>query len=306
VERSFKGALGLDYIDLNRKCIRFYQNRFIADYKKQQEPQGKLVRVKQKKESVYYSVKPNADGDKIVYIENTLGRYKVKIYEKPIDSSTKTVKGKTTTVFRAESKLDRIQDFSYPVVEWHPSGKAIAFYSERKGKLIFYFYSLEDKELTQKHMKSFDKVLSFSYSPNGDKIVVSAVLNGQTDLYIYNTSGGGKIQLTDDLYDDLHPRFIDNQHVVFASNRLSDTISPRKIEINYLPSKNDIFIYPIVQYNHTFKYLTRVTNTKNTNEIQPFPIQTNKFQFLSDQNGLYNRFESNKDSSIAFIDYNSL
>jgi len=302
VERSFKGALGLDYIDLNRKCIRFYQNRFITDYKNQEEPQGELIGVKRKKESVYYSVKPNADGDKIVYIENTLGRYKVKIYEKPISSNVKNIKGKTTTVFRAESKLDRIQDFSYPVVEWHPSGKGVAFYSERKGKLMFYFYSLEDKELTQKHMKSFDKVLSFSYSPNGDKIVVSAVLNGQTDLYIYNTSGGGKIQLTDDLYDDLHPRFIDNQHVVFASNRLSDTISPRKIEINYLPSKNDIFIYPIVQYNHTFKYLTRITNTENVNEIQPFPIQKGKFQFLSDENGLYNRFESNKDSSIAFID----
>ena len=305
VERSFSGALGLDYIDLNRKCISFYQNRFISDYKTQQEPQGELIKVKHKKESVYYSIKPNADGDKIVYIENTIGRYRIKIYDKPKPAKSqneKAIKSKTTKVFAAESKLDRIQDYSYPVVEWHPSGKAISFFTERKGELVFYFYSLEDKELIHKQMKGFDKVLSFSYSPKGDKIVVSAVVNGQTDLYIYNTSGGGKLQLTDDLYDDLHPRFIDNTHIVFASNRISDTISPKKIEINYLPTKNDIFIYPIVEYNHTFKYLTRITNTKDVNEIQPFPIQGNKFQFLSDQNGLYNRFESNKDSSIAFID----
>jgi len=294
VERSFSGALGLNYIELNKKCINFYQKRFIAEYKTQQEPQGELIGIKHKKESVYYSVKPNADGSKIVYVENTLGRYKVKIYDKTTQ--------KTTRVFTAESKLDRIQDYSYPVVEWHPSGKAIGFYTERKGKVIYYFYSLDDKELTQKEIKAFDKILSFSYSPKGDKVVVSAVIDGQTDLHIYNTSGGGKIQLTNDLYDDLHPRFVNNEEVVFASNRISDTITPKAIEIDFLPSKNDIFIYPIVQHNRTFKYLTRITDSEKINEIQPFPTGINTFQFLSDENGLYNRFESNKDSSIAFID----
>ena len=294
VERAFSGALGLNYVDLNRKCIRFYQKRFIEEYKTQQEPQGELIKIKHKKESVYYSVKPNSDGDKIVYVENTIGRYRIKIYNK---TTQKTIK-----VFAAESKLDRIQDYSYPVVEWHPSGKAIAFYTERKGKLVFYFYSIEDQELTVKQIKGFDKVLSFSYSPKGDKIVLSAVINGQADLHMYNTTGGGKIQLTNDLYDDLNPRFVDNDRIVFASNRLSDTITPKDIEIDFFSSKNDIFVYPIIQYNRTFKYLTRITNTEDINEIQPFLVGNDMFQFLSDENGLYNRYESNKDSSIAFID----
>ena len=294
IERSFSGAIGLNYVDLNRKCIEFYKKRYISDYKQQQEPQGDLITIKQKKESVYYSIKPSPDNDKIVYIENTMGKYRVKLFDK----STQ----KTTKLFVAESKLDRIQDYSYPVVEWHPSGEAIAFYSERKGKVMFYFYTLSDKELTKKEMKGYDKILSFCYSPKGDKIVISAVINGQTDLFMYNVSGGGKIRLTNDLYDDLNPRFVDNMHIVFASNRLSDTITPRKIEIDFLPSKNDIFVYPIFEHNHTFKYLTRITNSPKSNEIQPFPIKNNKFQFLSDQNGLYNRFESNRDSSIAFID----
>jgi hypothetical protein len=294
VERAFSGALGLDYVSLNRKCINFYQKRFIAEYKTQQEPEGDLIEIKHKKESVYYSVKPNQDGDKIVYIENTIGRYRIKIYDKTTQ--------KTSKLFTAESKLDRIQDYSYPVVEWHPSGKAVAFFTERKGELAFYFYAIDDKELTYKQMKGFDKVLSFSYSPKGDRIVVSAVINGQTDLFIYKTSGGGKMQLTNDLYDDLNPRFVGEDQIVFASNRLSDTITPKDVEVDFLPSKNDIFVYPIIQYNRTFKYLTRITNTPNVNEIQPFPIGKSKYQFLSDENGLFNRFESNKDSSIAFID----
>ena len=303
IERSFSSAIGLNYVQLSRKSISFYQQRFIEEYKRQQEPTGEQIKIKHKRESVYYSVKPNVDGDKLVYIENTLGRYKVKIYTKPILSDGKVVnRGKVTRVYAAESKLDRIQDYSYPIVEWHPSGKGVAFFSERKGKLMFYFYSIEDKELTSKHMKGYEKILGFDYSPKGDRIVISAVIDGQTDLFIYKTSGGGKIQLTNDLYDDLNPRFVDENRVVFASNRISDTISPKQMEIDFLPTKNDIFVYQIKQHNKTFKYLTRITNTETINEIQPFPIESNKFQFLSDQNGLYNRFESNKDSSIAFID----
>jgi hypothetical protein len=119
-ERSFHSILGLDYVNLSQKYISFFKSRYIEEYKSQNEPQGKEIKFKHKKESTYYSIKPSSNGDDIVYIENTIGRYRIKIYNK------KT--GKTSKIFAAEPKMERIQDYSYPIVEWHPNGKAIAFF----------------------------------------------------------------------------------------------------------------------------------------------------------------------------------
>lgn len=292
-ERALYVTMGQNYVSLTKNYINFYKARYIQEYEVQNEPNGELIDFKHKKESVYYSVKINADQTKIAYIENTLGRYRIKIYDK----DTK----KTTKVYAAEPKLERYQDYSYPIIEWHPSGKALAFYAEVKGEVMFFVYSLSDKSLHKKAVKGYDKILSFDYSPNGKKIVISAVVKGQTDLYIYNVNGGRKQQLTNDIFDDLTPRFKDKYNIVFASNRPSDTISPKIPDINYINSKNDIFVYPLKYAKRTFKYLKRITNTPNDNEIQPYPFKDN-YIFLSNQNGLYNQFISHKDSSIAYID----
>ncbi len=292
-ERALYVNIGQDYVSLSKNYINFFKARYVNEYEYQKEPSGEQINFKHKKESVYYSVKLSPDESKVVYVENSLGRYRIKLYDK----KTK----KTTKIYAAEPKLERIQDFSYPIVEWHPSGGAIAFYAEVKGEVKFFVYTLHDKSLTKKAVKGYDKILSFDYSPDGKKIAISAVVKGQTDLYVYNVSGGGKQQLTNDIYDDLTPRFQDNYHLVFASNRSSDTISPKTPEINFVSTKNDIFVYPLKQANHTFKYLKRITNTPNVNEKQPYPYGK-EFVFLSDENGLYNQFISHRDSSIAFID----
>jgi WD40 repeat protein len=292
-ERALYVTIGQDYISLSKNYINYFKARYVNEYDYQKEPSGEQINFKHKKETVYYSVKINADGSKIAYIENTLGRYRIKIYDK----DTK----KTTKVYAAEPKIERIQDYSYPIIEWHPSGDALAFYAEVKGEVMFFIYTLNDKSLNKKAVKGYDKILSFDYSPDGKRIVISAVVKGQTDLYIYNVSGGGKQQLTNDIFDDLTPRFKDNYHVVFASNRLSDTIYPITPEINFIPTKNDIFVYNLKEAKHTFKYLTRITDTPLDNETQPFPFKEN-YVFLSDHNGLYNQFISHKDSSIAYID----
>ncbi len=292
-ERALYVTIGQDYITLSKNYINFFKARYVSEYDYQKEPSGEQIDFKHKKESVYYSVKINDDASKIAYIENTLGRYRIKIYDK----NTK----KTTKVYAAEPKLERIQDFSYPVMEWHPSGDALAFYAEVKGEVMFFIYTLHDKSLTKKAVKGYDKILSFDYSPDGKKIAISAVVKGQTDLYVYNVSGGGKQQLTNDIFDDLTPRFKDNYHIVFASNRVSDTISPITPKINFIPNKNDIFVYNLKDAKHTFKYLNRITQTPNDNETQPFPFNDN-YVFLSDHNGILNQFISQKDSSIAYID----
>ncbi|UKN01872.1 hypothetical protein K6119_19295 [Paracrocinitomix mangrovi] len=294
IEKGFTSLLGIDFAKLSRRYIAFYRGRYIEEYESQQEPQGDHVEVKNKKESVYYSSRISPDGKKIVYVENQLGRYRIKLLD--------TVSGKTTKIYAKETKMERIQDYSFPTVRWHPSGEAIAFFSELKGELKLYIYDVNEKSLIDNSMKNLEKVLDFGYSPNGQKMIISGVVKGQSDLYLYDVIGKSMTKITDDIYDDLNPQFVDNaSKVIFASNRPSDTIF-KKPDIDFIDRKNDLFIYDLRQVDHNYKYLDRVTNTEDINEVQPYELDPGKYIYLSDQNGIYNRFIAEKDSSIAFID----
>lgn len=294
IERGFFAMLGMDFIKLNRNYISFYRARYVEEYKNQTEPAGSKIKYKIKKESVYYSAKVSPDGSKIAYVENTLGRYRVKVLD--------TLTGKTTKIYAAMPKMERIQDHSYPCIGWHPSGDALTFFAESKGSLKMFIYTFEDKTLVEKEMKELDKILDFAYSHDGKKMVFSGVIKGQSDLYLYDLMASSRKQLTDDIYDDLNPQFIDNStRIIFASNRNSDTIF-KKPEIDFVERKNDLFIYKISELDNTYKYLERITETVNDNELQPYQLEQNKYIYLSDQNGIYNRFIAEKDSVISYID----
>ena len=293
VERGFYSLLGLDFTRLSRSYIAFYRSRYIEEYESQNEPQGEEIKFKNKRECVYYSAKLSPDGTKVAYVENKLGRYRVKILDKET--------GKISKIYAQGTKLERIQDYSYPIIGWHPSGEALTFFSEVKGELKMYIYTFSDKSLVDRTLK-LDKVLDFGYSTDGKKMVFSGVVQGQSDLYIYDIQAQSIDQITDDLYDDLNPQFVDNNsRVIFASNRPSDTIF-KKPDINFIDRPNDIFIFDLREVKYNYKYLERVTNSEFVNESEPYELESGTYVYLSNQNGLYNRFIAKKDSAIAFID----
>lgn len=294
VERGFFSLLGMDFNKLTRNYISFYRSRYIEEYDAQLEPTGEAVDYKIKKESHYYAVRISPDGSQVAYVENQLGRYRVKVYN--------TITQKTTKLFAAEPKMERIQDHSYPILAWHPSGDGLAFFAEYKGELILYIHDFTSGKMVEKPIPNLDKVLDFSYSPDGKKMILSGVVKGQTDLYLYDVLGNTRRQITDDIYDDLNPRFTRNgQKIIFASNRDNDTIF-KKPEITFFDRKNDIFVYNLAEIDRTYKFLERITDTPDDNEIKPYQLAGGQYVFLSNKNGLYNRFIAENDSVISFID----
>ena len=71
-------------------------------------------------------------------------------------------------------------------MSWHPTGKLLAFVIEHKGMPWLYRYNIEDKEFTKQIIYNVQKVSDFSFSDNGQYFVMSAVQNGQSDLFVYN------------------------------------------------------------------------------------------------------------------------
>ena len=52
--------------------------------------------------------------------------------------------GKKKRLFRSGPKLQRVNDFSYPLLAWHPSGKYIGLITEKKNQLILITFDLEN------------------------------------------------------------------------------------------------------------------------------------------------------------------
>jgi hypothetical protein len=62
---------------------------------------------------------------------------------------------------------------------------------------------------------------------------------------------------------------------------------------------NDLFIYDVGSGSNLLK---RVTKTRLANEIQPVPYSPGYFSYLSDANGVYNRYTAKFDSTVSFVD----
>ncbi len=147
----------------------------------------------------------------------------------------------------------------------------------------------------------FHKIVDLSYSGAGRLLVFSAVQKGQPDLFTFNIFSGSYEQITNDIYDELHPQFIQNSgRIIFSSNRPDDTL---KYGDNQLPEKlpqtYDIFV---LNFDSRSPRLRRATNTPLANETQPREYGRGYISYLSDENEIYNEYVGKLDSAVAYVD----
>ena len=248
---------------------------------------------KPKAKLIYNQLRISPDGRYAAYVTNDLGKYKVKL----LDISAKKTKRIKKGGYRSYVQET---DESFPLLAWHPSGKVLALIRERKGKLWLGFYTPSEKKYTESRLFNFEKVREFSYSDDGQLLVFSAMQQGESDIFVYNLRTHTYEQITKDFYDDITPHFVDHDRgIVFSSNRVNDTLETDKREL--LPADNnfDLFYYDYAGKN---KLLRRITNTPNINETQPMPYDSASIGFLSDENGIINRYVAHMDSAISFVD----
>ncbi|MCH7535270.1 MAG: PD40 domain-containing protein, partial [Bacteroidetes bacterium] len=182
-----------------------------------QEYGGTLIK-KPKSDYSYYQAKISPDGQKLIYASNIMGQYKV--WMKEMGESKRAKK-----MLRVGHKLDRMADMSYPILAWHPTGELFSMITERKGRIWLSHYKFDKKKFQKREIFKFEKVLTMDYAEDGRKLVFSAVNKGQSDIYIYTLASSDVKRITDDIYDDADPKFINGtSKIVFSSNRPGDTI----------------------------------------------------------------------------------
>ncbi|HLG35375.1 MAG TPA: hypothetical protein VI757_10880, partial [Bacteroidia bacterium] len=180
-------------------------------------PQGSPVIKRTKRQIVYNQLHTSPDSRHSVFVMNDLGKYKVRMTDNSKRSTKRILKGG----YRSYAMQT---DESFPLVAWHPSGKIIGIIRERKGKIWQGTYTPDTKKYEETRLFNFEKVLDFSYSDDGQLLVMSAVQKGQSDIFVFNLRSRTYEQVTHDAYDDVQPRFFRNMSsIVFSSNRTNDS-----------------------------------------------------------------------------------
>lgn len=298
IENGFLFVLGTGV----NGTIDAWYNYFLTKYQK--ESAGKTVPAlenaiprKERKEVQFHQLALSPDSEHIAYAMDDHGKFKVFMQEMDTKDRQKIKSGGLKTHTLAT-------DLSNPLIAWSPDGKKLAIVYEKRYKNYITTYDTEKKEKETKELTRFQKILHISFAKSSSKLVMSVVNNGQSDLYMYTLTNDRVEQLTNDYYDDLDPVYVQLNNgyegVIFASNRDLDTIFTTRAIDSILPVGNmDLYFY---DYNRKSKDLVKITHTRRISESAPLQFDGKHFAYLSDQNGIINRFGGYLDSLYDHTD----
>ncbi|MDX1913329.1 MAG: hypothetical protein SFV22_17675 [Saprospiraceae bacterium] len=144
----------------------------------------------------------------------------------------------TTDLFLADAKTGKIMrkiastaidghidqfNFLESAGTWSPNSQRFAFDVYEKGRSVLVIKDIFKGKKTQKI--SIPGVPAFSnpaWSPDGKTIVVSGLVNGQTDLYEYNLKTKKVRRLTNDRYSEILPTWsADGKSIAYSTDELS-------------------------------------------------------------------------------------
>ncbi|MCB0402755.1 MAG: PD40 domain-containing protein [Flavobacteriales bacterium] len=291
IEKGFLYVLGISMKSLTKEWLDYYTKNYenLASTPEEDYINKQLFKIRKRRD--YLQFKASPDGNNFAYVTNQLGQYKIYIYYKDADKRYK--------IYKKEFKLDRINDYSYPVLEWHPSSEVLAFVTEEKGLLQMLFFDINTGGIQVKPLFNMEKVTGMDYSDSGKEMVFSGVYKGQSDLYLYYTGPNTHKKLTNDKFDDLDPRFIENStQIAFTSNRTTDSLGYQPTDLELMANQKDVWI---LHYQADEPYLTKVSETPAVSEGQPFGVDSMLY-FLGVQDGITTRLSAVKDSFITHID----
>lgn len=268
--------------------MAYEQDLYIQDIKQRRNaPRGKLSVIEETKKGVdfyRFAANPNPKNNSYAVIQFKKGIYSVKF----VDNMYET---KTLLKFGVRTITGDINP-NYPILSWDGKGSRLLVIYSKEGKINMFVYDvIANIKRFQQGITGFEQIIDAGFMNDANTLMFSAVKNGQTDLFTYRIDNQKVKQITNDVYDELDPAFVsfpNRTGMIFASNRPgvdapnSDTVLPSRNRFN-------VFLVDLLN-NSEFKQITQLTNLKYGNARYPMQYNNNHFTYVSDENGVGNRW----------------
>ncbi|MBI1342952.1 MAG: hypothetical protein GC171_08465 [Terrimonas sp.] len=249
-------------------------------------PKGQLAVTEEirKKDYIRFNANPLPRSFTYAVVEFFHGQYCVVLHE---NFTEKKVLLKLGTRTR-EKEINP----NYPILAWDGKGTRLACIYSEEGKLKLFVYDLVNrfKPVKNRELKDFDQVQDMKYMLDANTLLLSAVKSGQTDIFTYKIDKETVEQITDDVYDDLDASFVsfpNKTGIIFSSNRPSGTAVSNDETI----AGGQYNIFLVDNWNKSeFKQISQLTDLKHGMARFPSQYNTYHFTFVSDENGISNRY----------------
>ena len=233
----------------------------------------------------HFNVNPNKRNGSFAVVQYKKGKYRLLLNEDDKD--------KTLLKFGSNSKIDEINP-NYPMMAWDPKGTRLSVLYEEEGRIKLFVFDVITRVKPYKRdlTDRFDQVQDMKYMINSQTLLFSAVKNGHSDIYSYDLENDKVRQITNDVYDDLDPSFVsfpNKTGIIFSSNR--PVANKKGSDTSLLNNRFNIFLITDFTTNRPeLNQINQLTNLKFGDARFPTQYSNVHFTFVSDENGVGNRY----------------
>lgn len=233
----------------------------------------------------HFNVNPKKRSGDFAVVQYKKGHYKLLLNEDGED--------KTLLKFGIKTYQNTINP-NYPMMAWDPKGTRLSVLYEEAGRLKLFVYDVitKQKPFTKDLTNIFDQVQDMKYMVTSQSLLFSAVKNGHSDIYTYDIAKAQVRQVTNDVYDDLDPSYVylpGKEGIIFSSNRPSGDV--KGADTSLMNNRFNIFMVTNFNTNRAgLNQITQLTNLKYGDARYPDPYSDRYFTFVSDLNGIGNRY----------------
>ncbi len=277
------------FSDLQKEFMEYNDDKYSQDIRKRKPyPKGSYVDgfdISKRLNYYRFNVNPNKRNNSYVVTQFKKGIVRVILNDE--------YENKTLLKYGVRSYENEINP-NYPIMAWDPKGTRIAVIYPWEGKLKLFVYDIVTGIKFDKLDLSdqFDQVQDVKFMTDNRMLLLSAVKNGHTDIFTYDIENKKPKQITNDVYDNLDATLVafpNKTGIIFSSNRPSANATTGD---TVLPSNHRYNVFLITNFGDKpeLNQISQLTNLKYGNARFPMQYNQNHFTFVSDENGIGNRY----------------